>query len=46
MVPIVVVAYNRANSLKRLLDSIENAEYDTNDVLLIILLHQEQHISQ
>ena len=36
MIPIVVVAYNRAKSLKRLLDSIEKAEYDTNDVLLII----------
>lgn len=36
MIPIVVVAYNRPRSLKRLLDSIESAQYDTDDVLLII----------
>ena len=33
---IVAVAYNRASSLKRLLESIGNGKYDENDILLII----------
>ncbi|WP_051525994.1 glycosyltransferase [Butyrivibrio proteoclasticus] len=36
IVPIVVVAYNRARSLQRLLDSLANAVYDNKDVPLII----------
>ena len=33
---IVAVAYNRASSLKRLLESIGNGKYDESDILLII----------
>lgn len=39
---IVVVTYNRPNSLKRLLNSLQNAEYEFNDVTLIISIdHQD-----
>ena len=34
--PVVVVGYNRANSMKRLLESLNEAEYRENDVPLII----------
>ena len=36
MTPIVVVGYNRPRSLARLLNSINAADFDSNDVLLII----------
>ena len=36
MTPIVVVGYNRANSLNRLLNSLNDANYDRDDVPLII----------
>lgn len=35
-VPIVVVAYNRPKSLKRILDSLDRAEYPNSDIDLII----------
>ena len=36
MIAIVVVGYNRADSMKMLLDSISNAEYDGDEVELVV----------
>lgn len=37
-IAIVAVGYNRINSLSRLLDSLDNAEYPSNDIPLVISL--------
>lgn len=42
-VPVVVVAFNRANSLSRLLQSLENAVYRKNEVPLIISIDKGEN---
>jgi glycosyltransferase involved in cell wall biosynthesis len=43
---IVVIAYNRPNSLKRLLNSIASASYDYNDIPLIISIDYHESENQ
>ena len=43
--PIVIVAYNRANSLDRLLKSLSNAKYPSNDIDLLISIDQADNNS-
>lgn len=42
-IPIVVIAYNRSNSLKRLLDSINSAYFDNDNVDLIISIDKSNN---
>ena len=42
-IPIVVVAYNRVNSLRRLLTSISRAEYPAEPVELIISIDKGEN---